>query len=284
MGTDSPLQWETDGEGPIREVMLNPFCIDRTAVTNRSFAQFVEATGYQTDSQRIGWSFVFRNHLPRKYAQQLARTRAVVGSEWWLGVPDACWCKPLGSRSDLSGQEDHPVVHVSWNDAQQYCRWAGKRLPSEAEWEYAARGGLAQAIYPWGDELTPKGKHHCNVWQGKFPQHDTAADGFAGTCPADAFGANGYGLYNCVGNIWEWIGDWFSVDWHQTESSTTRQNPHGPNRGQRKTQKGGSYLCHHSYCNRYRVAARTANTPDSAADNAGFRCVRDIAPQSTPAT
>ena len=277
MGTDSPERWEPDGEGPVREVRLRPFWIDATAVTNDAFAEFVQATGYTTDAERFGWSFVFRGLLPKKYAESLQRTNAVPGLGWWIGVPGAMWSRPEGDRSNLKGRGDHPVTHVSWNDAVAYCRWAGKRLPTEAEWEYAARGGLEQKIYPWGDVLEPLGKHRANLWQGKFPETNTAADGYLATAPVTAFEPNGYGLLNVSGNVWEWCGDWFSPTHHVEARPETRDNPRGPAAGcTHKVQKGGSFLCHRSYCNRYRVAARTGNTPESSTSNAGFRCVRDV--------
>ncbi|HEX7010634.1 MAG TPA: formylglycine-generating enzyme family protein [Phycisphaeraceae bacterium] len=276
MGTDSPEAWAADGEGPVREVTLRPFYIDACVVTNAQFERFVKATGYRTDAERWGWSFVFRLHLPKKYVQSLQRNQTIPGLPWWVAVPGACWHRPEGERSNLKGRMNHPVVHVSWNDAVRYCQWAGKRLPTEAEWEYAARGGLVQVIYPWGNELTPAGRHHCNIWQGRFPDVNTAEDGYIGTCPVDAFAPNGYGLYNVAGNVWEWTNDWFSPDYHVPERPETRDNPIGPPQGTHKVQKGGSYLCHRSYCNRYRVAARTGNTPDSATSNCGFRCVRDV--------
>lgn len=169
----------------------------------------------------------------------------------------AWWRCPEGPGSDLDGRWDHPVVQVSWHDAAAYCKWAGKRLPSEVEWEYAARGGLDQARYPWGDELTPGGEHRCNIWQGQFPVRNTAEDGHVGTAPVEAFAPNGFGLHNVSGNVWEWCADRF------TGASENR------------AMRGGSYLCHDSYCNRYRVAARTSNTPDSASGNLGFRCAAD---------
>ncbi len=187
MGTDSRAAWASDGEGPVREVMVRSFFVDACSVTNAQFERFIAETHHETDAEKFGWSFVFRNHLPRKFADRLARQNAVVGLEWWLAVPGARWGRPEGERSNLKGRMDHPVVQLTWNDAVSYCRWAGKRLPTEAEWELAARGGLVQAIYPWGDQLTPIGRHRCNIWQGRFPDQDNGEDGFIGTCPVDAF-------------------------------------------------------------------------------------------------
>jgi len=255
MGTDDADGFPEDDEGPVREVTVAPFAIDPYCVSNARFAGFAEATGYRTDAERFGWSYVFAKFLPgrvRKTAPRPQRT------PWWCGVPGAYWRHPEGPDSDLDGRWDHPVVHISWHDANAYCRWAGGRLPTEAEWEYAARGGLDQARYPWGDELTPGGEHRCNIWQGRFPVHDTAEDGYAGTAPVDAYRPNGYGLHNTSGNVWEWCADPFAEGLPE------------------RSMRGGSYLCHESYCNRYRVAARTANTPDSSSGNLGFRCVADV--------
>ena len=195
--------------------------------------------------------------------------------DWWFGVLGASWNHPYGPETDILEIGNHPVVHISWNDALAYCEWAGSRLATEAEWEMAARGGLVGKKYVWGDELTPKGKHMCNIWQGDFPDRDTGEDGYTGTCLVDAFPANGYGVYSMAGNVWEWCNDWFSPQWHLEVNSQTRNNPRGPESGSNRSMRGGSFLCHKSYCNRYRVAARTSNTPDSAASNLGFRCVRD---------
>lgn len=272
MGTESAEGFPADGEGPVRPVHVDPFYIDINPVTNGRFAEFVAATGYQTESERLGWSFVFQGHVPEDRYRELV-DRTVPGAPWWCQVWGSSWKHPFGPDTGIEGKEKYPVVHTSWNDAVAYCRWAGKRLPTEAEWEYASRGGLEQRIYPWGDELTPEGRHLCNVWQGVFPTLDTAEDGYAGTCPVDAFPPNLYGLNSITGNAWEWCADWFDGSHH---IAATKTNPVGPLSGVARVIKGGSYLCHRSYCNRYRVAARTSNTPDSATTNMGFRCVRDI--------
>jgi len=268
MGSDEPIGYPADGEGPVRPVTLAPFWIDPHAVSNERFAAFVEATGYVTEAERYGWSFVFGGLLPDDFPE----TRGVAAAPWWRQVDGADWRHPEGPQSDIVSRMDHPVVHVSWNDAMAYCAWAGLRLPTEAEWEYAARGELEQRRYPWGDELTPGGAHRCNIWQGTFPQQNTTEDGYYGTAPVDAFPPNGYGLYNMTGNAWEWCTDWFGREFH---ASGAHDNPAGPSVGTHRVIRGGSYLCHESYCYRYRVAARSASTPDSSTGNTGFRCARD---------
>jgi formylglycine-generating enzyme required for sulfatase activity len=272
MGTDSDEGFPSDGEGPVREVEVSPFAIDRHTVTNGQFSRFVEETGYVTEAERFGWSFVFQNFVT-KTLKKRGLVKEVPGLGWWYAVTNAYWRKPEGPGSNVNKRMDHPVVHVSWADAQAYCSWAGTRLPTEAEWEFAARGGLEQKMYAWGDELTPNGKHMCNIWQGRFPDLNTESDGFVGTCPATHFPPNGYGLYNVAGNVWEWCADWWSPEYHV---EGPRRDPSGPSKGSARVMRGGSYLCHKSYCNRYRVAARTSNTPDSSTGNLGFRTVRSL--------
>ena len=267
MGSEDPDGFSADGEGPIREVELAPFWIDPLAVSNRRFGEFVEATGHVTDAERYGWSFVFGGLLPDEFPD----TRGITSAPWWRQVYEADWRRPEGPQSSIDDRPDHPVVHVSWRDARAFCAWAGLRLPSEAEWEYAARGGLTQKRFPWGDELEPEGRHRMNVWQGTFPSHNTLADGYLGTCPVDAFEPNGYDLYNTSGNVWEWCDDPFDQAW---QGGGAQVSPAGAE-GASKVIRGGSYLCHASYCNRYRVAARSFNTIPSSTGNMGFRCVRD---------
>ncbi|MDF7824246.1 formylglycine-generating enzyme family protein [Pontiellaceae bacterium B12227] len=274
MGTDDDIGYPDDGEGPIREITLAPFYIDQYAVSNAEFAAFISATNYITDAQKFGYSYVFHLLLSPSQKRTLDMLgRTVMGLEWWYNVEGADWAHPFGPDSDFQGLENNPVTHVSYRDALAYCEWAGKRLPTEAEVEYAARGGLEGKRYVWGDELMPNGEHQCNIFQGKFPTYNSGEDGFIGTAPVDAYQPNGYGLYNMAGNAWEWVFDWWSPDYHL---SGPRDNPIGPESGDRRVNRGGSYLCHDSYCNRYRVAARTSNTPDSSTGNLGFRCARDV--------
>jgi formylglycine-generating enzyme required for sulfatase activity len=270
MGTDDPDGYKADGEGPVRKIIVNPFYIDACTVTNSQFEKFVTNTGYKTEAELYGWSFVFHSLVSSETQKNV--TQLVQQTPWWLVVEGANWRHPEGPDSTIEKRLDHPVIHVSWNDATAYCNWAGKRLPTEAEWEYAARGGLEQKKYAWGDELHPNGEHYANIWQGQFPNENQALDGYISTAPARSFPPNYYGLYNVSGNVWEWCSDWFSPNYHVLDSN---ENPKGIPQGTSKVIRGGSYLCHESYCNRYRVAARSSNTPDSSTGNMGFRCVKD---------
>jgi len=267
MGSDAPSRWPGDGEGPQRRITLDAYRIARHTVTNDQFAAFVRATGHVTDAERYGWTFVFHLFLPDDFPP----TRAVAAAPWWRQVEGGDWSHPFGPQSDLTDLGDHPVVHLSWNDAQAFCAWAGVRLATEAEWERAARGGLDGARYPWGDEFAPGGTTMCNIFEGEFPISNTAADGYVGTAPVDAFAPNGFGLHHMAGNVWEWCADWFSP----RHSAAAAANPTGPSTGSQRVMRGGSYLCHDSYCDRYRVVARTSNEPDSSTGNLGFRVVAD---------
>lgn len=265
MGTDNPAI-PADGEGPQRPVHVDSFYMDIQEVSVRQFESFVNATGYITEAEKFGDSFVFEGILSESVKNRI--TQAVAAAPWWLPVKGANWRHPDGPDSDITDRLDHPVLHVSWKDAVAYCSWANRRLPTEAEWEYACRGGLKDRLYPWGNKLNPKGQHYANLWQGDFPNHNSGEDGYIKTSPVMSFPANGFGLYDMVGNAWEWTSDWWTVH-HTTDQ---QHNPTGPPSGTDKVKKGGSYMCHKSYCYRYRCAARSQNTPDSTASNLGFRC------------
>ncbi|MHC6592844.1 formylglycine-generating enzyme family protein [Arthrobacter sp. C152] len=256
-----------DGESPAHPVRVDSFAIDATTVTNKMFASFVADSGYRTEAEVFGSSAVFHLLSTPKRDDILG---AAAGAPWWLNVRGADWAHPSGLDSHWEDIPDHPVVHVSHTDALAYCSWAGRRLPTEAEWEYAARGGLEGMRYAWGNELTPNGEHRCNIWQGTFPQKNTTDDGYLGTAPVKTFPPNGYGLYEVAGNVWEWCSDWFLPKYYRNSPT---DNPQGPTIGAGRVMRGGSYLCHDSYCNRYRVAARTSNTPESSSGNCGFRTV-----------
>ena len=249
MGTNDGMPYEA----PVHAVMVNSFWMDEHEVTVAEFATFVAASGYQTDAERFGWSGVFE-----------------IRTGEWGKVDHVDWRHPDGPTSQPS--PDEPVCQVSWRDAEAYARWAGKRLPTEAEWEYAARGGLAGKRYAWGDELRPNGKPVANWWQGHFPEKDTGEDGFTNRAPVKSFPPNGYGLYDTAGNVWEWCADWYTDDYY---SRSARDNPAGPASSNERVIRGGSWMCAENFCTNYRVAARSHATPDSGLNNLGFRCARD---------
>ncbi|RQP12013.1 MAG: formylglycine-generating enzyme family protein [Microbacteriaceae bacterium] len=267
MGDHYDEGYFSDGETPVHPVRLEAFRIDAAQVTNQQFARFVANTGYLTEAERFGSSAVFHLAVAAAEADVVG---PVHGTPWWIEVRHADWAHPGGSHSSWEAIADHPVVHVSHNDALAYCEWAGRRLPTEAEWEYAARGGLSGRRYAWGDELTPGGEHVCNIWQGVFPTENTLDDGYLTTNPVHHYPPNGFGLYGVAGNVWEWCADWFSPRYY---AQSPEFDPRGPGVGFGRVMRGGSYLCHDSYCNRYRVGARSQNTPDSSSGNLGFRTV-----------
>lgn len=253
-----------DGELPVHQVYLQEYRISTTTVTNSLFNQFVQATGYVTGAERAGSSAVF--HLA-----VVAPVEDIVGplpaAPWWIEVRGADWAHPGGRGSSWEDRQNHPVVHVTWFDAMAFCAWAGTRLPSEAEWERMARGGHEGRRFPWGDELEAD-VGRCHTFLGDFPGLATQANLFRSTVPVKAFTRNELGIWQTQGNVWEWCADWFSPAYYRT---SPRDNPKGPPRGSLRVLRGGSYLCHSSYCNRYRVAARSANTPGSSSGNCGFR-------------
>ena len=274
-----------DGETPLRYVSISSFYLDKFEVSNSDFKAFVDATNYTTESESFGWSFVFDPAIPDHIKQGISQ--AVLGAEWWLPVEGSYWREPEGPGTDVfsTNRSNFPVVQVSWQDSFDYCKWRGGRLPTEAEWEYAAQGtGVGRtSMFPWGRKLTPKGVHRANVFQGVFPYNSSSTDGYEFMAPVDALGPqNEYGLHNMIGNVWEWVDDWFAKD-HTSylggkgvSKDSPAINPKGPKKGKDKVKKGGSFLCHDSYCFRYRTAARYGSTPDSASLNTGFRCAWDL--------
>jgi formylglycine-generating enzyme len=281
MGSD-----ESPDAMPVREIELRGFWIDRTEVTNAEFARFVAATGYLTVAERPPDPQLYPGVAPALlvpgsivFTPPEGRADRNRPLSWWAYVPGADWRHPEGPGSTIEGRENHPVVQVCWDDAVAYAEWAGKRLPTEAEWEYAARGGLEQARYVWGDQLKPGGHWPANIYQGCFPARNTAEDGFASTAPIASFPPNGFGLYDMSGNVWEWCADWYHPDAY---SSSTESNPTGPLEGfdpeepgvAKRVQRGGSFLCSNEYCVRYLAGARGKGDPGSAASHTGFRCVR----------
>jgi len=272
LGTNTPML-TLDGEAPLKRKTLKTFKMDACAVTNARFQAFVEATGYVTEAERLGDSFVFEAYVP----PDAPPSQSVAAAPWWRVIPGANWKAIHGPGSEAALDANHPVVQVSWNDAVAFARWAGGRLPTEAEWEHAARGGLGDLRFPWGDqEPNDTDFFPCNIWQGQFPQIDLAKDGFSGTAPAQSFKPNGYGLYNMVGNVWEWTSEPFKVRSLKKSVALAHAGKDGF-----KLNKGGSFLCHVSYCYRYRIAARSGTSPDSSTGHQGFRLAYDLGSTAT---
>jgi formylglycine-generating enzyme len=260
---------------PIHRVYVDGFWMDRTEVTNGDFAAFVRDTGYVTVAEREVPAALPEQRVPGSTVFTPPRGPVPLDDHlrWWSWVQKADWRHPAGPGSDLEGRERYPVVHVAYDDAAAYATWAGKRLPTEAEFEFAARGGLAGARYAWGDELHPDGKWMANTFQGHFPDRDDGDDGWAGLAPVASFPPNRYGLYDIAGNVWEWCSDWYRADYYRRWRGLVR-NPTGPDGGDERVQRGGSFLCTSQYCARYLVGTRGRGDPSAASNHLGFRCVR----------
>ena len=283
---------QTTDSRPIHRVFVDPFWMDATEVTNAAFAAFVKATGYVTVAERTPRAEDFPG-VPR---EKLVAGSVIFAAppqpipldnalRWWEYVPGADWRHPLGPKSNLRNLDNYPVVHIAFDDAEAYAKWAGKRLPTEAEWEFAARGGLAGKLYPWGDDFLAEGRHRTNSHQGHFPDHDTAADGFKGIGPVRRFAANAYGLYDVAGNVWEWASDWYRPDYYaEVAASGTVRNPRGPSSSfdpaepntPKRVHRGGSFLCTDQYCSRYMVGTRGKGDVTTGTNHLGFRLVKPV--------
>lgn len=291
-------------EGPEILVKVDPFLMDETEVTNADFSKFVRETGYKTVSERpVDWE-ILKNDLPpgtpKPHDSILAPGSLVFSppdhavalndfSQWWAWVKGADWKHPDGPDSSIEGKDDHPVVHIAFEDAQAYAKWAGKRLPTEAEWEFASRGNDSNSQFIWGEELTPQGTYLANFFQGDFPYNNTQKDGFAATAPVKNFSGNVFGLYDMIGNVWEWTSDWYRPDTKKQYADSGLKlcyNPKGPDASydpndpyvsQKRVIKGGSFLCSDQYCSNYRSSSRMATPIDSGQNHLGFRCVKDVA-------
>jgi len=287
-------------EFPKHKVKVSSFYMDVHEVTNAQFKKFVDATGYKTTAEKKpNWDELKKTVPPGtpKPPDSLLVAASLVFrqtngpvdlndySQWWGWVPGADWQHPEGPGSNIIGKDNYPVVQVSWEDAVAYCKWAGKRLPTEAEWEYAARGGLTNNIYPWGNERVNEGAPKCNSWEGQFPYKNTLKDGYLKAAPVESFKPNGYGLYDMAGNVWEWCNDWYDYNYYKSFGNTIAINPKGPQKSfdpqepytPKKSLRGGSFLCNDAYCSGYRVARRMKSSPDTGLEHTGFRCVRDVA-------
>ena len=297
MGADDDRAWRD--EYPKHQVQIDSFWMDIHEVTNAQFAAFVTATNYITTAEKaVDWDEIKKElppGTPRPDESQLVPASLVFiatqnpvlldnVSQWWRWKKGANWRHPEGPESDIVGKDNYPVVHVSWFDAVAYCNWAGKRLPTEAEWEYASRGGLQNNPYAWGDEDLLEGKPKANTWEGNFPYQNKERDGFYLSAPVNTYASNGYGLFDMSGNVWEWCADWYHENYYETLANKTAVNPKGAETSydsnepyaQKRVSRGGSFLCHKSYCSGYRNSMRMKTTPDTGSIHTGFRAVKDL--------
>jgi len=273
MGSSSNVGHKLDKEGPPEVISTQNFYMSKTTVTNKQFTEFVKKTGYITEAEKIGSSFVFYQLIDKKHWDKIQFKKT--GTHWWLDVIGASWKHPEGPDSSVGNRMDHPVSHISWYDAVEYSKWADGRLPTEAEWEAVAKGNTSAQMYPWGDQLVSKGVYNANTWQGTFPSNNTKKDGYIGTAPVNKFYKDKNGIYQMIGNVWEWCLNPGQIPLKVFKDKSAKDfiRENEKEMSSLYAIRGGSFLCHHSYCNRYRSAARNSATPMSSASNVGFRYI-----------